>query len=357
MGVGARGGRGTGASGGDEPPLPGVAGMVSSLRDVTTETEARGRLRASEALFRAIARTAQEGIIALDPDGAVLFANDTMAEILGVTPERLHASGPEAALEPDEARRMLQRLGSRGSVGPEHYEADYRHPDGGQRILFVAASPLNHDDGTPIGSLGMVSDVTAARRAEAELRHRALHDSLTGLPNRALLVDRLAMAAARQHRDGAQGLAVLFLDLDDFKVVNDSRGHDAGDRLLQAVAARLEHAVRETDTVARLGGDEFAVICEDTVAVDAAAVADRIQDALGRPIDLDGEHLYASASIGIALSPPYGVPDLLRLADLAMYDSKAAGRGQVTTYEGAETEGAARRRRPDSPSSATGRSS
>jgi diguanylate cyclase (GGDEF)-like protein len=154
-----------------------------------------------------------------------------------------------------------------------------------------------------------------------------------------LLVDRLEMAAHRQDRghlesgdDDRTGLAVLFLDLDDFKVVNDSRGHEAGDRLLVEVAGRLSGAVRETDTVARLGGDEFAVVCEDSSRHDAELVAQRIQEALRVPFDLDGDPVRVGTSIGIALSPPYPVADLLRLADAAMYDAKVGGRHRTCVY-------------------------
>ena len=322
---------------------PAIGGMVSNLRDVTAEIEARERLRESEARYRAIVETAQEGIVALALDGEVLFANDTMARLMGVPLETVYRSGLREALAPDEAAEMDRRLADRAEVGPERYEVAYDHPDGSRRTWSVVASPLTHDDGSPMGALGMVFDVTAARQAEAELRHAALHDALTGLPNRALLVDRITMAGARQQRDPDHGLAVMFLDLDHFKLVNDSRGHEVGDRLLVEVAARLERAVRETDTVARLGGDEFAVICEGADERDAAEVAERIREVLAEPVDLDGEQVHVSASIGVALSPPHGVGDLLRFADDAMYDAKLAGRSRVATFQGGQADRATRR--------------
>ncbi len=322
---------------------PDIAGMVTNVRDVTAEIEAQDALRASEARFRAIAQTAQEGIVAFNPDGSVLFANDKLAELTGIPLDVLYARGLRDVLDDDETSRLQARLLDRDLRGPEHYEVAFTHADGGRRTLFVASSPLEHDDGTPMGSLGMVSDVTDARAAEAELRHRALHDSLTGLPNRALLVDRLRMAGARLTRHASPGLAVLFLDLDHFKLVNDSRGHEVGDRLLADVAARLRLAVRESDTVARLGGDEFAVVCEDADGAVADGVAQRVQDALAQPFDLDGDDVYVSASIGIALSPPYATSDLLRFADSAMYDAKSGGRSRVSRFDGTASLGSRRR--------------
>jgi diguanylate cyclase (GGDEF)-like protein/PAS domain S-box-containing protein len=322
---------------------PDIRGLVTNLRDVTAEIEAQEALRTSEARFRAIAETAQEGILAVDPDGSLIFANQTTSAILGIPLEGLYETDIRTLLRGDESSRLTDRLARRGQLGPEHYELPYQHPDGSERVLFVAASPLTYDDGTPMGSLGMISDVTTARAVEAELRHRALHDTLTGLPNRALLVDRLTVAGAAARRGHGRGLAVLFLDLDHFKLVNDSRGHDAGDRLLVDVAARLQLAVRESDTVARLGGDEFAVVCQDAGQADADGVAARIQEQLATPFDVDGEQVYISASIGIALSPPYAVGDLLRFADAAMYDAKDQGRSQVTTFDGTDSLGSERR--------------
>jgi diguanylate cyclase (GGDEF)-like protein/PAS domain S-box-containing protein len=319
-----------------------IQGVVANLREMTAEMEAQELLRRSESRYRAIAETAQEGIVLLDPQGNVVFANDKLAQILGVAAEELHERGLFDFVVGDERPRMMERLRTRHEVGVESYEIEIVHPEHGHRILSVTASPLV-EDGAPLGSLGMVSDVTAERKAQTELRRAALHDPLTGLPNRALLVDRLSMAAARRERDDGRGIAVLFLDLDHFKLVNDSRGHDVGDRLLVEVAARIEGAVRDTDTVARLGGDEFAVVCEESSPEEADAVADRVLAALREPFRLDGETLYVSASIGIALSPPHRLDDLLRFADAAMYTSKTAGRGQATRFEGQESLGSERR--------------
>ena len=318
---------------------PALTAIVVNLHEVTAELTAREELRRSEERYRAIVETAQEGIIHLDLRGTVLFANEKTGDILGVDPAALVGTSILDLLDGDERARAEERLASRPLTGPEQLEVRYAHPDGSRRLLLVAASPLSDDAGGELGSLGLVSDVTVEREAEAELRYQALHDSLTGLPNRALLIDRLSMAAHRQHRspatsddNEAAGLAVLFLDLDHFKLVNDSRGHEAGDRLLVEVAARLSGAVRDTDTVARLGGDEFAVVCEESTADDADLVAERIQDSLRVPFDLGGEPVRIGASIGIAMSPPHSISDLLRFADAAMYTAKVSGRSRTSVY-------------------------
>jgi diguanylate cyclase (GGDEF)-like protein len=175
--------------------------------------------------------------------------------------------------------------------------------------------------------------VTEARRAETELRRRAVHDELTDLPNRALLTDRIEMALKRQERSAGGTSALLFLDLDHFKLVNDSHGHDAGDLLLVEIGRRLLDAVRPSDTVARLGGDEFAVLCEGADELLALAVAERLRQCLSTPIEIRGQRVYIDTSIGIAMSPPHAAETLLRFADLAMYEAKSAGRGQIRVFD------------------------
>jgi diguanylate cyclase (GGDEF)-like protein len=181
----------------------------------------------------------------------------------------------------------------------------------------------------------MAKDITDRKRAERALAHQALHDHLTGLPNRSLLLDRLSQAVARLGRADTR-LGVLFFDLDHFKVINDSLGHDAGDRVLQAVAARVAGVLRPTDTLARLGGDEFVVVCEALEGPDdASAVADRIARALAPPIDEGVDELIVGASIGVVVTgddhaDPAG---LIRDADAAMYRAKEQGRGRAELFD------------------------
>jgi diguanylate cyclase (GGDEF)-like protein len=172
------------------------------------------------------------------------------------------------------------------------------------------------------------------RSAESRVRHQALHDPLTGLPNRSLLIDRLNHWAARAERDHSSA-AVLFVDLDNFKVINDALGHDQGDRLLCAVADRLRQELRPSDTIARLGGDEFVVFCEDVASEhDALAMVDRLVHALDAPFDLGGQQQHATASIGIAFGDPKAQPEvMIRNADAAMYRAKERGRARFELFD------------------------
>ena len=297
---------------------PDIRGLVANLRDITEQVQTEEALRLSEALHRAMVETAQEGILAIAPDGTTTFANETMAQILGRSLDDLYGAA------------ALELLGLRGwESGSGRFELTHTRPDGRELTLEVSLSPLNSPATEPLGSLVMVSDVTEARRAELTLRRQALHDSLTGLPNRYLFLDRLETAAARHHRAEGRGTAVLYLDLDRFKPVNDGHGHEVGDGLLREVAGRLAGAVRATDTVGRLGGDEFAIICEDTDEQAAVLVAAKILGDLRRPFRQDGDEHEISVSIGIAVSPPHDFDDLVRRADGAMYRAKQLGGGRI----------------------------
>ena len=197
-------------------------------------------------------------------------------------------------------------------------------------------SSIRRDHGESPLVVCMLEDITDRKQVELQLVHDAFHDPLTGLPNRALFIDRLDHLLVRATRRTEQHFAVLFLDLDRFKVVNDSLGHLKGDQLLMAIAQRLRFCVRPDDTVARLGGDEFTILLEDlSHPADATRVANRILEALKDPVDLDGVDIYTSASIGIALgSPDYEKSiDLLRDADAAMYYAKSLGRSRYELFD------------------------
>lgn len=183
---------------------------------------------------------------------------------------------------------------------------------------------------------GIVRDITERKRLEAQLSHQALHDPLTGLANRALLVQRLELAVARRARHPGL-LALLFIDLDRFKLINDTLGHDAGDELLVAAAARLRAAVRPEDLVARLGGDEFVVLCEDLAySADAEKLAQRVAETMAASVSLRGREIYGSASVGLVTDTgERSASELLADADIAMYQAKGQGRGRYSVLDAA----------------------
>jgi diguanylate cyclase (GGDEF)-like protein len=197
-------------------------------------------------------------------------------------------------------------------------------------------------DGQILRAVGTVLDITERKIAEQALQHQAFHDTLTKLPNRALFSDRLEHALLRADRQG-NSVAVLFVDLDNFKLVNDSFGHAQGDALLVTVAERLQGCLRSADTGARLGGDEFTVLLEDVSGeMEALSVAERIAAALRIPVVLQGHEIVVSASIGVAIGPTGPGQDLLREADLAMYRAKANGKSRCELFTaGLETRPAA----------------
>jgi diguanylate cyclase (GGDEF)-like protein/PAS domain S-box-containing protein len=294
-----------------------VAGAVVAVHDVTAR-----RHGDQQALrLAAIPRESPNPVLECDPEGNVLYANPAtrhvLAEVGGTLEDgflpRNHRGLVASALQHGQPMRTVEV-----DVDDRVFSWTYHpHPALGVVHLFA-------------------DDITARRAVEDQLRHDALHDALTGLPNRHLFMERLARAVLQEKRREGYRFAVLFLDLDRFKVVNDSLGHGVGDELLVAVAGRLRGCVRETDTVGRFGGDEFAVLLDDIGAVeDALRAADRIQAALTAPVALSGYEVFTSASIGIALSSTaYGRPEhLMRNADMAMYRAKAGGMGRHELFD------------------------
>ncbi|HET9656707.1 MAG TPA: EAL domain-containing protein [Kineosporiaceae bacterium] len=271
--------------------------------------------------------------------------NQALRTFLGRSPTDLSGLHLGDVLLPEDlpdTTKAFQDLRS-GDLATYQVEHQFRHASGGIVWGALTASMVHNGSGAPLYMLFQVEDITDRKRAEEQLVHRALHDDLTGLPNRSLLLEHLTGALNRARRTGSQ-VGVLFLDLDDFKSINDSFGHGAGDQFLTRVAAWISASVRASDLAARVGGDEFVVVCEDLKEpADTALVADQIQRALAGEVSLHGQSVTAGASIGIALSHPGSTPEsLLRDADAAMYEAKSRG-GRCWQPAGAGLQAAALR--------------
>jgi diguanylate cyclase (GGDEF)-like protein/PAS domain S-box-containing protein len=306
--------------------------VICAVHDITAEVDAKQALRASEARFRALADASETGVWVLGTTAETLYANTRLTALLGVRPEHAADLDLVSSLDLEATVGVSGRSRSGADRGPEQHEVAYAHPDGHERHLRIAATALHAEDGTPEGTLALVSAIPDVRRPAAEPGDPALRDGLTQLPNRAHLVDRLTNAlASAQH-----STAVLLVDLDGFSVVNDSHGHDVGDRLLVEVGIRLVAAASGQATVARFGEDEFAVVYEDTDEHRARVVAGDLLDAVAGPLEIDGVAVHVAASIGAAVTPAeqtVSATELLRRADTAVHAAKSAGRGRVCVFD------------------------
>ncbi|MDE0853880.1 MAG: EAL domain-containing protein [Nevskia sp.] len=321
--------------------------LLASVVDITRRKEADLVMRSAEAnaLRESILRSLPASVLATDPEGIIVAANPAAERLLGYSRDELVGRPAIEIHDQDEIRnrsielskylgievapgfQVLVASGSRDTADERDWA--YCRKDGTRLPVHIAITTLRDASGKVIGFLMVASDISARKRAEASIRYMADHDALTGLPNRNLLADRLAMAVRSARRSKLQ-LAVLLLDLDQFKQVNDSLGHQIGDELLLAVAKRLESCVREVDTVARLGGDEFVIVVTDVRNPDdLEPLIGQIASAVSRPLRVDRHELHVTPSIGGCLFPRDGqdVATLLKKADSAMYQAKASGRG------------------------------
>ncbi len=289
-----------------------------------------------EDLLRA-ADLLDESLLLLDEAGTVLHANTAAARCLGLPPRELEKANLARLADsapPEEVLHLVRGLLAEG----EEFSGKSAHtkPDGETVHLVLSLTRLR-----PPGSSGaafalVARDVTDARRAEEQILHDAFHDALTGLPNRALFTDRAGQSLARSRRSEEARFALLLMDLDRFKVVNDSLGHQAGDRVLQGIAQRLKGCLRPADTVSRLGGDEFALLIEDVrEGRDALLFAERLHKALLEPFTLEGQEVFTAASIGVALGTPAyeNAEELLRDADTALNRAKAQGKSRSVLFD------------------------
>ena len=316
-----------------------ASGLERSIRYAISHQKAVRDLSLSEERYALAVRAANDGIWDWNLVDNRMYFSPRWHAILG-QPEHTHAHDPAdwfGLVDSGDLLRLENAIEAHLTGRTPHLQSEHRmrHADGTWRWVSTRGLAIRDVDGRPTRMAGSLSDITDRRVAQLRLQHDALHDMLTGLPNRTLFVDRVSQVLQRLQRDPSTGCAVLFLDIDRFKLVNDSLSHAVGDKLLIALAGRLAAALRPGDTVARLGGDEFTVLLEDVVAAeDATIVADRFLHALDDAFTIDGNELRVSASIGIALSAPdLGPADLMRNADIAMYDAKRRGRSRSAVFD------------------------
>ena len=310
--------------------LGGAAAKWRTLRS-------RRTLRPAADFVRAIVESSDDAIVGSALDGTVLSWNRAAERLYGYTATEMLGQNISALIPPnrhDDFPGLFARLGAGEHI--EHYETIRRRSDGRLVDVSVTISPVRDASDGVVGASTISRDITKRKRTERQIEHRAFHDPLTDLPNRVLLDDRIQGALARAQRRDAF-IAILFLDLDDFKRINDSHGHTTGDRVLKMLGPRLQAVIRPDDTLARFGGDEFVIVCTDIHSRDKAEViADRINDALTAPFDVGGTKISVSASIGITLGVADDSPEeLLGKADAAMYSAKARdqSRSSVSDFE------------------------
>jgi diguanylate cyclase (GGDEF)-like protein/PAS domain S-box-containing protein len=321
-----------------------AAALLFVSRDITHELARERAIRASESRLRAIIETTNEGIWIIDPKGVTTYVNAHMATMLGYACEDMLGRSFLDFMDEEMKASALAKMESRAAGIREIHEFRFRRRDGSPVWVVIATNPLYDDAGRFDGALGMLTDISDRKAMEDEVRALAFSDPLTQLPNRRALLDRLGQAIAASERHRQVG-ALLFLDLDHFKAINDRHGHEKGDVFLRAIAERLVTAVRASDTVAHLGGDEFVILLEDLGRnpTEASGHAERIAGnlliALSTPVAIDGEPCVSTGSIGYSLFGPGRPTDgerVLQRADAAMYQVKAGGRNGILGDDAAE---------------------
>ncbi|MFP5578045.1 MAG: putative bifunctional diguanylate cyclase/phosphodiesterase [Acidimicrobiia bacterium] len=316
---------------------PGGDMLHVSARDVTDRREARRRIEESEQRFRSLFEHNTDAVYALDLDGRYTMVNPASELLTGYSARELMGSSFATLMHPDDVERTAAQFERATSGEAQEYGVKVLHRSGEVRDLEVTNTPIVVD-GEIVGVFGVAKDVTERRRLERQLGHQATHDALTGLPNRVQL--ELAIEATAGSAAGERTL--LFIDLDRFKVVNDSLGHRTGDEVLVVAVDRLRRGVRGTDLLARWAGDEFCVLLSPgTTPETALAIAERLRSVLSEPFHVAGREVSLSASIGVARSEVGSSERLVQTADQAMYAAKRAGRDRISVYvPGTETTGA-----------------
>jgi diguanylate cyclase (GGDEF)-like protein/PAS domain S-box-containing protein len=310
---------------------------IGELEQAQAERKrAEEALRQSEGRFRSLIENASDIIVVLNADGTAHYVSPSIEQILGYEPDETIGRNISEFIHPDDLPNWISAFAHRlqhAGAAETPIEIRVRHKDGSWYVLEGRGNNLLHEPAVA-GIVINARDITERKRAEEELAYLASHDVLTGLPNRMLFNDRVTLALARAQRN-QQKLAVILLDLDYLKDVNDTLGHSVGDKLLRAVGERLTSLLRKSDTVARMGGDEFMLLLPETAqAEDAAKIASKILEAIRGPFAFDGHEIHITTSIGIAMYPDDGedTDTLMRAADIAMYRAKAKGRDNYQRY-------------------------
>ena len=319
-----------------------IVGFRGVSHDVTERVRMEEALKRSEERYRTIIEEIEEGYYEVNLAGDITFANDAACRHFGRSREELIGLNYRDYVPKEDAKSVYKACNEVFRTGEPMQAFPFAtiRKDGTEVFLENSISPLRNKAGKTIGFRFVSRDVTERKQFEQKLADMATHDTLTGLPNRALLNDRLTMGLALSRRSGNR-LAVMMLDLDKFKTINDTMGHDVGDELLKSVGERLSSVTRKSDTVARMGGDEFVLVLPQIAQPpDAARLAQRILDIFREPFIFDGHKLSITTSVGIAVYPEDGkeIEELLKNADTAMYQAKEQGRDAYRFYSGDETD-------------------
>ncbi|PYS91974.1 MAG: GGDEF domain-containing protein [Acidobacteria bacterium] len=313
-----------------------AVGVQGIARDITERKRAEAALRESEERYRELFENANDIVYTHDLRGNFTSLNKTGERATGYTRAEAVEMNIAQVVAPEHLQMAREMIGRKQAAGESTvYELEIIAKDG-RHVPLEISTRLIFQDGRAVGVQGIARDITERKQAEERLRQHALSDALTGLPNRVLFTDHLHLAVEQARRHPEQRFAVLFLDLDRFKMINDSLGHTVGDQLLVTIARQLEGCLRAGDTVARLGGDEFAILLNDIAHFDdAIRVAERVLRELKLPFNLDGHEVFTTASIGIALSNNRyeTAEDVLRDADTAMYRAKAEGKARYEVFD------------------------